>query len=80
MGVWGCLLLRWLELCVVTSESPRVCSAMTKGDWDRGWVVGCVRDAECPWARGCCAGGWTVPPLHRYTLLPKGVLQITGLG
>lgn len=33
-----------------------------------------------PVASGACACLWlTVPSRHRYTLLPKGVLQITGL-
>ena len=41
-------------------------------------MVGCVRDAECPWARGAVLVVDRAPH-HRYTLLSKGVLQITGL-
>ena len=41
-------------------------------------MVDCVRDAEHPWASGAELVVDRAPH-HRYTLLPKGVLQITGL-
>lgn len=41
-------------------------------------MVDCIRDAEHPWASGAVLV-FDCAPHHRYTLLPKGVLQITGL-
>ena len=71
----GCLLLR-LELQV--RPPVRVPECVCGDESETGWVVDCIRDAECPWASGAVLVVDRAPH-HRYTLLPKGVLQITGL-